>query len=484
MAALKGQPAPKPSQVASPVPGEDYAALAAKYAADAGNSPAKLPDSGGEDYAALAAQAGGAPQEAPATPQDPSLMQQAGSVALGTLDATGRVLDYPGGFMRAGLAESADMVQKAAQFKNPFDNPAVTMDDLANAGKGKGPGMAEYLKRMGLSDGGSVNVPVLGRVTLRGAEGLALDVATDPLSVITKASKELPYIKKLFNAPGAATDALGEAVYKAALPERAQEAGKAIIEGMPEAGIAGAPIGGAKTIAEHVDDVSNAIGKVRQGLYDKATSLGAAVDMTKTDLPATNKILSRMVRDPNLVPLAEEFQQFIDKYKSIQGVPLDVLSEWKTNLYNSLPASAWSNVPGQLKPLAKQFKQALASDFAKIIVDTGNAADKGLGTTIDQLNNKWGTLLEATRPLEKAAAATGGNKLGRMIDGAVLATAGIKGEVVKKAYEAATSPFAKTLIGKALMTAGRDGRLPNRMIIDAAAAMRPSPLKPPDEPTE
>lgn len=449
MGAIKGQPAPKPQSTPSPDP---YSAfendMTASYAAfDA--------DMSGVDAAAQAAP----------PPEEPGVARQA-------LDYGLRGLDYLGGLTRTGLAEVAGIGTQIAQGKNPLTEPqVVTPEDIKAALKGKAPRSAEYLRRIGVPEGGSLNVPGLGRVTIRGAAGLATDIATDPLTAVAKAVKDSPYLAKLFNAPGKASEALGEAVYKSALPAKAGDAADVVIQGLPEAGVAGAPIVGAKGMAAHVDQMSSTIGKLRQGLYDKASELGAAVNVAEQPLTRTEAVLSRMSRDPSLRPVAEELKTMVDGYKQAGSVPLDIMSEWKTNLYDSLPQSAWSGA-GKLRGVAKQFKAALAGDFRDIIVNVGNKASAGLGDSIEALNSKWGALLSATKPIEQAAVATGG-KLGTMVDGAVLAMGGIKAEAVKKGFDLATSPYAKTLVGKALMTAGKNGLatgLTNRVLINANQA--------------
>lgn len=454
MAGIPGQPAPKPSSLAPSNPTEAAQAAADKFFAN--EKPISLPpSSGGSDPQQAADQFFSQDQQAP--------QEQPGMIHQG-LNYAARGLDYLGGLTRTGLASVASVGEHAIKGEVGDD---VTPEDVSNALKGKAPNSAEYLRRLGVGEGGSAHIPGLGRVTIRGAAGLAADIATDPLVAVAKAVKDAPYLSKLFNAPGAASEALGEAVYKAALPDHAKEAASAIIEGIPEAGIPGTPVLGKAGMAEHVQQMSETMGKLRQGLYDQATQLGATVDVAKSPLSRAEAVIETMRRDPTMVPLADEFTSMVEKYKSAGNVPVDIMSEWKTNLYDSLPKSAWSGTGG-LNNVGKRFKAALAGDFRQAIIDTGNAAEKGLGDSIEALNAKWGTLLSATQPLDKAAQATGG-KLSHMIDGAVMAASGLKGAAVKKGFDLATSAYSKTLVGKALMSAGRNGiatGLANRTLID------------------
>lgn len=112
------------------------------------------------------------------------------------LDLAGRALDYTGGLVRTGAAGVAGMLKD--------ENP-VTGKDVKDTLAGKAPRSAEYLERFGVSPGPGVG----GIANLRDAEGLALDIATDPLTAIVKAIKgagaapELSKITRSFNRPGA-----------------------------------------------------------------------------------------------------------------------------------------------------------------------------------------------------------------------------------------------------------------------------------------
>lgn len=438
MAAIKNQPAPKPSQLPA--------------------SPAKAAVAEADDFWAAGEEAIPEEMAAPAPNQEPGLVSQG-------LDYAGRALDYAGGIARTGLASSAGVAQDVLQGKNPLtEPPVVNEEDVMNALKGKAPDSAEYLRRLGVPEGGSIK---LGNMTFttRGAAGFAADIATDPLTQVVKLAKKLPYLKKLINSEGTAgmvnkaTEALGEAVYKSALPKGAEEAGETLIR-------AGAPVGGTARLAQKVEELSNTMGKLRQGLYDKATELGVTIDAAYP-LKRAEATLSAMKKDPGLAPQVQELEGLLMRYKEAGKVPVDIMSEWKSHLYDALPASAWEG--GRMKKTAQRFKMALAADFREAIEQAGNKAQKGLGDSINALNDKWGTLLSATRPLEKATQATGG-KLGLMIDGAVAATGGPQAYALKKGFDVATGTGARTLVGKALMEAGKKD-VASRLVRQSAADM-------------
>lgn len=461
MAATPGQPQPKPQSLAKPVPGDDLANAAKAFMAQQSQGQVELPST-------PSAQAQGEEEQfAPVEVQEEA--PQEPGVGMQALDAAGRVLDYAGGAVRTGLANAAGLVTGQGNI--------VTEKDLKNVAKGKAPDSAEYLRRLGVPEGGSVNIGGQ-KFTTRGAAGFALDVATDPLTLITKAIKGTPYLKKLLNSEtsGVANklaQTLGETVYKSALPEGVEAAGQTLIKN-------GAPIVGRAGLARKVEEAAGTMGKLRQGLYDRATELGVSIDASYP-LKRAEAMLTNIRKDKALAPVADELEQLLNVYKGQGKVPIDLVSTWKTNLYDALPASAF-NGP-KLKNKAKAFKYALAADFRDAIIQAGNKAEKGLGDSIAKINDEWGTLLEALPGTMKAAKKGGGGKLGVMIDGAVAAVGGPKAYIAKKAYDVASGTAAKTLVGRALMEAGRKD-LASRLSRQAIAAPTRNPGAPEAVPEE
>lgn len=397
------------------------------------------------------------------------------------LDTAARAADYGGGIVRTGVAGAAGVVT---------GNQTVTAKDLKNMLKGQAPGSAEYLQRMGMEEGPAIDIPGLGHLSARDIAGLAGDITTDPLTVVARSVKTMPYLGKLLNSGGLATEALGEAVYKSAvrstenklvragkIEKGTQPIGDALVE-------AGAPVGGMEKLARNVDEISSTMGKMRQALYARATELGVTVD-TGYPLKHAEGVIADMKRHPPLVPLAEKLEaDLINPYKGAGRVTLEQLSDWKTELYQSLPASAYGP-NGRMLPAAKKLKAALARDFKDAIVQAGNKAEKGLGDSINQINEKWGPLLAARPQLAKDVAGTAGG-LGQQIDAAVLATGGLKAALIKKSYDMATSPQARTLIGRALMEGGKSGMMDaaQRQALVNIMRLKRGQLPPTEEPPQ
>lgn len=430
MEAIKSPNSAKPSALAKPVPGDDEAAAVSKFM-----QTYKAPENTQGDSESQAVQQFMQSQQ----PASVSAEPQPG-MAMQALNMTGRVLDAPGGLIRTGLAEVAGM----AAGKN-----IVTEADLNNALKGKAPNSAEYLRRLGVPEGGSLNLPGFGKVTVRGATGLATDIATDPLTAIAKMIKGAPYLAKILNLPGKGTEALGEAVYRSALSnvdsKMAEEGQGAISKLLIENG---APIGGMTKLAEKVNAITSTMGKLRQGLYDKAINLGVAID-TSSPMKNAELVLADMRSNPPLRPAADKFEEVLNAYKGEGLVSIDKMAKWKTSIYDVVA----ENSGGKLKVFTERFRAGLAADFRQSIMDAGNKAEKGLGDSINAINDKWGLLLDAADPMTaEALRATG--SLGKFINETISAMGGLKSTVIKKGYNLATSPAASTAVGKALMAVG------------------------------
>lgn len=488
MAAISGQPAPKPKALPKTERDEVEELLSQFEAPEPDPEAVETADLVGQTINEVAA-------PKPTVSPEPSLMQKAGNAAMTGLDVAGRVLDYPGGLARTAIAAQAggaphslydstyEMSEKMAE-----PNRIVTKDDVVNALKGNAPLSAEYLKRMGVGEGGAIKVPKIGSVSTRDAAGFALDMLSDPLSAIAKLTKQAPYLKKVLNSPGLASEAVGEAIYKSGLKhvdakliEKGQDAVSPILlqEGAR---------GTTEQIAKSVDEMSSAMGKVRQELYNRASAKGVTIDLGYP-MKRAEAVIKSMRKDPGLAPAADELESMLARYKQVGKVSIDDVSEFKTNLYDALPASAF-DAHGKLRGRAAHFKQALASDLRDVIAKAGNAAEPGLGDSINVLNEKWGTLLSAKKPLAQQAKQAQGKGIGSWIDGVILGAGYVNPEVAvgalggKKALELANTTYMRTLIGKKLHDAGKVGLiddLARRSLIDAAKLNRPDEeeIKPP-----
>lgn len=388
------------------------------------------------------------------------------------LQGAGQILDYPGGLVRTALAGAAGLV--AGQGIRAGTEPLVNGKDVSDAFHGKAPSTAEYLKRAGVPEGPSTQgIPLVGqmlpKITTRDAVGFAGDVATDPLTYVSKGVKALSPLSE-------GAESAGRSAYKSGfkkIDEKLLEKGKAPLSDlMLENGVKGS-----------TKDVSAATQKIgaeslaeRSSLYDKADKLGVTVDMG-FPLENAEATLEKMRSNPGQRELADKLSEFMNLYKKEGKVPLSKLSEWKSALYNSLPSTAFDGP--KLKGPAKEFEKALASDFKDAIVDAGNTAEKGLGDSIDKLNERLGTVISARKPLAQQVSRGNTTNAVTSVDAILSGHPGLLG--VKKGADIAKTTAARTRVGSGLMDIGKSGLLDQaarRGLVNSLTPKRPSLLVP------
>lgn len=434
-------------------------------------------------------------------PESPGLLARG-------LDTTARTLDYPGGYARGTVAGIAgDLMGKKL----------VTPEDEAAMFVGKGPRSAEYLERAGVTEGPSAEIPYLGHTSLRDAEGFALDVASDPLGAVWRGAKAagglvsrgvekglnaLPSMGRFGAGARGAVEAVSPGISEKAIPAISKAAGtvtetalnpvgkaaesageslylsglKKIDQKMDELGAKkftdvmeenGYPVGGTKDIQKAANDIATKTAQERKGIYDQVNKSGVKIDM-KGEYPNVKKIIDRAMRDPQDAEIAEEMQTILGKYQRQADVPIDLASEWKTNLYNKIPKSAYAP-NGAVAPLGKQFSQALAADLRQKIIQGGESAAPGLGKKIDALNENWGTLIASENPIALQISRETTRNAATRVD-AMLAAAAPGVLAAKKAQDIALSTGFKTRVGRGLMSAGQNGAaqgLMNRGLINS-----------------
>lgn len=463
----------KPSQLSNPVPSTEAPAMPSPVQVPRQVIPAGPPASfpvGQAPWESSAAPSGGGPADSYPVGEAPWEQEEPGFVSK-ALDYGARVLDYAGGPIRGGLAEWTGLASGKGSI--------VTPEDMHKMLKGKGPNSAEYLERLGVGEGLSTpNLPILGKVTQRGVEGFALDVITDPLTVVGKAVKALPEgfaIARKILGLGAdvGAEAIGKYIYKSGFSKidakMVENGAEPLSKMLLESG--GAPSGTTAQIAKKVQAISDTMGKMRDGLYQKATDLGVTVDLSYP-LKNAEEFIETMSKDKrvDVRTQAAELSQYLERnYKAAGSVDLATLSQWKTDLYHSLPNSFFGP-NGRMVPVGKQFNALLAKDFKQAIVDGGNAGQKGLGDSIEAINDKWGTLLDARKPMAQQVKQAAGKSIVSPIKGALAASGHIPAALAMEAVDMAKTTAAQTVTGKTLMKGaeyGVPGDLARRKLIDS-----------------
>lgn len=371
-----------------------------------------------------------------------SFMKNHPNVAEVASDA-GRVLDYPAGLVRTGLASYGGMLTGQAG--------KVNDTDVINALKGQAPSSAEYMKRLGVGTGPDVlNNSITGRITARDVGGFGLDVGTDPLTALGMAGKVATPV-------GDAVESAGKSAYKSGF--------KKIDEGLIEKGAKplsdvllenGAPTGTTKSIAGKVGEMSNEARTNRAALYQEAADKGVSVDLAHP-LPKAEELIQGLLQDkrPSVQALGQELADHLQsEYKNNGKVDLGTLSDWKSDIYNGLPESAFRD--GRPLPVAKKFNAALGSDFKDAIEQGGNVARPGMGDEIGAINKDWGSMLGSRKSMEAQIRRGNTTNAVTPID-AILATLHPGVEVAKKAADVSKTTWARTNAGKGLMNLGQSG---------------------------
>lgn len=376
-----------------------------------------------------------------------------------SLEGLGQILDYPGGLVRTGLASVGGLLQGRTDVVKP--------QDVSNAFQGKAPKSSEYMERLGVPTGPVVpkDVPFIGNISARDVGGFVTDVATDPMTALARGEKAL-------NPAGQVSESLGKNSYRAGLKkvdERLVEKGKGKLSDLLLEN--GAPTGTTKQIAEKAKEMSQSLSKERDAIYKQASDHGASIDLGFPLENAENH-LAEMRKNPGQRDLADKLEEYMNKYKKEGKVSLEDLSKWKTNFYEELPDSAFM-ANGRPKGAASEFVQKMAKDFKEAIIDSANKATPGAGDAVDAINQKWGTLLSARKPMDMQIRRGETTNFLTSVDAILFGMGHGAAVPVKKAADLGKSTWFRTKAGKGLIDAGQSGAaqgLLNRGIINSERA--------------
>lgn len=371
----------------------------------------------------------------------------------------GRGLDYAGGIARTGLASLSGKVNKG---------------DVAAALKGQAPSLDEYMGRMGIPEGPSVDLNpwAEGKTSARQAVGFLGEIATDPLTYIGMpgGSKALKGALPLSES----AETLGKKMYKSGLKNVdkvvVEKGKKPVSDLLLEAG----KTGSVEKLSKDAVDLNRDLLKTRKALYQEASDAGAIVDMTGAVSGARSKI-AKLRENPGFRETADKLEAFLNKYEGEGFVDIQSVSDWKSALYDTLPQSAFGP-NGKIKGPVKALERTLAKDFKLAIENAADEAAPGLGKKISQINEKMSSLLEAKKPfavetkksvtpnyltsvdalLPGGLGVATGTASGDPVTG-ILSGLGLLG--IKKAADAAKTTTFRTRGGKLLKDAGSSGLL-------------------------
>lgn len=419
-------------------------------------------------------------QAAAAAQKDPSMLKTGLGVA-------GKALDYVGGVTRAGVANVADAFV-------PGD--IATAGDLGNAIMANPPTTAEYLERANVPEGAKVDflaenrkIPFTdinigaGNTSVRDAVGFVGDVALDPLTYASLGSsavlKQFPKLANLMKAAdktnvlSKGTEMVGKKAFQSGLKnvdkKLIDKGVKPVSDVLWEKG----GWGSNKSIKGTTEELMKASDIERRGLYSKVDSAGATIDPRYALQDSLDK--AKKLQDlPTTRDMGKKLEEKILNYMNEGPVSIQKASDWKTSLYDDLPESAFDK-NGRLKKPAQEINKSMANGFKREIESAGEFVEPGLGQKISQVNEDWGSLIAAQKPLKTEISKGVTKDIFTSIDPLFLLAGGgvgglpgaVAGYGLKKGADFSKTTLARTTTGKALKGLSKT-RLPD-------AAVRHSP---------
>ena len=311
--------------------------------------------------------------------------EKAGDFAVSALDKVVRGLDLAGGAVRAG---------GAAAFESATGKDVSRPEDLQRALVGKAPTSDELLDRAGIGKGQTINLPLLGEVSARGAAGLGLDIATDPLTFLTLGGAG---VAKAALRPVATTaKGIGKGLQKSALSKvdrkLAAQGKKKLSTLIGEQGIKGTP----DEVLDQIKDFSVATsGKVSEVL-EEAAAKGITLEPTDLlDNVAAQTAKLRSSGSPKLTALADDIEEEVINILPAQAIDPAQANVIRQNIDNVI--SERVQLGGRAKKAAEKAQKTLADDLRKGI-DKALGVEPGLQKQFKDIQGNLATALESQKP--------------------------------------------------------------------------------------
>mgnify|MGYP001584764633 CR=1 FL=1 len=238
--------------------------------------------------------------------------------ALGVAAVLGDILDRPGAAVRnviEGVVEE--------DLQTGLEEAAKNLLPEAITGEPRDPALGRtILEKAGVGELGTMNLPVLGEVTGRGALGLLIDVGADPAMLVPGAA-----ITKGF---GKAGTGISKAVAKAAelVPEAVKVKAAAGMEAIRPALQKTFNVGLNPDLVKMRQEADAMASKIQQGIaarvldaVRKTVDRGISEEEAKLLVPLAEyppSLRSKLIANPN-VEQAQAFQEFMTKF--VQAVP-------------------------------------------------------------------------------------------------------------------------------------------------------------------
>lgn len=370
--------------------------------------------------------------------------------ALGTaLDLGFRILDYPAGFIRTGLAEVGDAF---------VDGNKVTGEDWKNTLYVKAPTSAELIKKLGF--GNQNDTPDI----LRGTGGFALDIATDPLTYLSLGT--LPVLKNAHKSVNLGLNFLSQpfrttfqpvakSIYKSTF-NKADEVSKQfnktpISEIAWKNNIKGTQRG----INKKLNARANFLSTQADEILDKAAQAGAKTDFygafldvqknSRKNLDNLDVLKNKSLKKGN--KLINDMISKASPEEILGGIDVKRANELKRSFYNNMPKKTYGGFAGtdaglnHIKNISRSLKEGVETGVERV--------SPSLKKSLKETNDELGGIVTAIKSLENSADIAGRKNLISEIDALSFmhspATLGLKQTV-----KAGNTPFARTYGGKAL----------------------------------
>jgi hypothetical protein len=356
----------------------------------------------------------------------PGMLRKYGAPAL---KYTAKGLDYLGGVARTGVGEVADMF---------VDGNNVTGEDWGKAFTGEAPGTGEYMDRLGVPEGGKINlmpemkIPLTdiklgeGESSYRDIGGFFGDVVLDPLTYATFGASTLAKkgakggLRRLLRPASDAAESGGKAAYKSAFKKIDEKLIEKNTRPLSEVMFKNGAWGSEESMAAQAKALGDKLMTEREGLYGQVEKLGGTINVERAAQDALLEA-QRIKGIRGAEDLGAKLEAYVESFykpKANNGVveesldwttmksspgrqaPLSIseASDLKTRFYDSLPESAYSKL-GKLKGDAKRVNKKMDSGEKNEIEATANSLSPSLGNKIQDVNADIGSIIGGTKPL-------------------------------------------------------------------------------------
>lgn len=393
---------------------------------------------------------------------------------------------------------------------------ATREGDVSEAFKGNAPTTAQFMERAKVPEGEKydlmpeVRVPLTdiklgeGKSSTRDIVGFAGDVALDPLTYMTgglsaaakagakasakagqnivKAGQKVAAMgpgagktaaqtalnvtkgvqmggefgQKLASAiaqPGNTIKEIGENIYKSGFKKVDTRLNDRLSMKMSDVMLEeGVPMGRLKDMQKYSDEILQPMyAKKRGEMYQLLDSHGVKVD-PRYAMSHAEEVISKYAANPAFKDKVEKMRELVETYSTSGKTSVSQMSDWKTQIYDALPDSAFNDV-GRVKNEWKELQKAIAKGFKEEIEHAADFVQPGMGKEVSHLNEKWGTLINAKKPTKAEIAAAERKNLLTQVKAGVLAVNPFAAAGMYAAEGAATTA-ARTGVGKTMRAMG------------------------------